>query len=57
MYDATEGIVAAIAATGGDDEVVFAAGDWVVKDDFSGDGVAFGVLRQGVNTNWRQYSI
>ena len=40
MADATEGVVAAVAATGGDDEVVFAAWDWVVKDDFSGDGVA-----------------
>ena len=44
MADATEGVVAAVAATGGDDEVVFAAGDWVVKDDFGGDGVAFGSL-------------
>ena len=57
MADATEGVVAAIAATGGDDEVVFAAGDRVVKDDLGGDGVAFEVLRQGVNTNWRQHSI
>ena len=57
MADAAEGVVAAVAAAGGDDEVVFAAGNWVAKDDFGGDGVAFGVLRQGVNTNWRQYSI
>ena len=57
MADATEGVVAAIAAAGGDDEVVFAAGDWAAKDDFGGDGVAFRVLRQGVNANWRQYSI
>ena len=48
MADAAEGVVAAVAAAGGDDEVVFAAGDWVVKDDFGGDGVAFGALRQGV---------
>ena len=34
MADATEGVIASIAATGGNDEVVFAAGDWVVKDDF-----------------------
>ena len=44
MADAAEGVVAAIAAAGGDDEVVFAAGDWVAKDDFGGDGVAFGSL-------------
>ena len=37
MADAAEGVVAAIATAGGDDEVVFAAGDWVVKDDFGGD--------------------
>ena len=41
VADAAEGVVAAIAAAGGNDEVVFAAGDWVVKDDFGGDGVAF----------------
>ena len=41
MADAAEGVVAAVAAAGGDDKVVFAAGDWVAKDDFSGDGVAF----------------
>ena len=57
VSDATEGVVAAVAAAGGDDEVVFAAGDWVVKDDLGGDGVAFEVFRQGVNANWRQYSI
>ena len=57
MADAAEGVVAAVAAAGGDDEVVFAAGDWVVKDDFGGDGVAFEVFRQGVSANWRQYSI
>ena len=57
MVDATEGVVAAVAAAGGDDKVVFAAGDRVVKDVFGGDGVAFGVFRQRVNTNWRQYSI
>ena len=34
MADAAEGVVAAVAAAGGDDEVVFAAGDWAVKDDF-----------------------
>ena len=44
MADAAEGVVAAIAAAGGDDEVVFAAGDWVATDDFGGDGVAFGSL-------------
>ena len=54
MADATEGVVAADAASDGNDEVVFAAGDWVVEDDFGGDGVAFEVFRQGVNTNWRQ---
>ena len=57
MADATEGVVAAVAAAGGDDEVLFAAGDWVVEDDFCGDGVVFEVLWQGVNTNWRQYGI
>ena len=41
MADATEGIVASIAAAGGNDEVVFAARDRVVKDDFGSDGVAF----------------
>ena len=41
MADATEGVVAAVTAAGGDDEVVFAAWDWVVKDDLGGDGVAF----------------
>ena len=46
MADAAEGVVAAVAAAGGNDEVVFAAGDWVVEDDFGGDGVAFEVLRQ-----------
>ena len=40
MSDAAEGVVAAVAAAGGDDEVVFAAVDWVVKDDFGGDGIA-----------------
>ena len=45
VADAAEGVVASVAAAGGDDEVVFAAGDWVVKDDFGGDGVAFEVLR------------
>ena len=57
MADAAEGVVAAVAAAGGDDEVVFAAWDWVVKDDLGGDGVAFKVFRQGVKTNWRQYGI
>ena len=41
MADSAEGVVAAVAAAGGDDEVVFAAGDWVAKDDFGGDEVAF----------------
>ena len=41
VADAAEGVIASIAAAGGDDEVVFAAGDWVVKDDLGGDGVAF----------------
>ena len=41
MADATEGIVAAIAATGGTDEIVFAAWDWISKDDFGGNDVAF----------------
>ena len=35
VADATEGIVTAIAAAGGDDEVVFAAGDWVAEDDLA----------------------
>ena len=35
MADAAEGVVTAVAAAGGDDEVVFAAWDWVVEDDFS----------------------
>ena len=34
VADATEGIVAAIAAAGGDDEVVFAAWDRVAEADF-----------------------
>ena len=38
MADATEGVVASIAAAGGNDEVVFAARDRVVEDDFGGDG-------------------
>ena len=57
MADAAEGVVAAVAAAGGDDEVVFAAGDRIVGDDFGDDGASFEVLRQGVNANWRQYSI
>ena len=40
VADATEGVVAAVAAARGNDEVVFAAGDWVVEDDFGGDGIA-----------------
>ena len=47
MADAAEGVVAAVAATGGDDKVVFAAWNRIAEDDFGGDGVAFGVLRQG----------
>ena len=47
VTDATEGVVAAVTAAGGDDEVVFAAGDWVVEYDSGGDGVAFEVLRRG----------
>ena len=47
MTDATEGVVAAITVAGGDDEVVFAAGDRIAKDDFGGDGAAFEVLRRG----------
>ena len=35
VADATEGAVAAVAATGGDDEAVFAVGDWIAKDDFA----------------------
>ena len=30
-----EGVVAAVAATGGNNEVVFAAGYWITKDDFA----------------------
>ena len=33
MADATEGIVASIATTGGNDEVVFAAWDRIAKED------------------------
>ena len=47
VADAAEDVVAAVAAAGGD-TVVFTAGDWVVEDDFGGDEVAFGALRQGV---------
>ena len=35
MPDATEGVVAAIAAAGGYDKVVFAAGDRIVKNDLA----------------------
>ena len=41
MTDSTEGIVVAIAATGGNDEVVFAAWDRIAKDDAGDDGTAF----------------
>ena len=41
MTNATESVVAAIAAAGGNDEVVFAAGDRIAKDDLGGDDVAF----------------
>lgn len=41
MADATEGVIPSIATAGGNNEVVFAAWDRVVKDDFGGDGVAF----------------
>ena len=34
MADAAEGVVAAVAAADGDDEVVFAARNRIVKDDF-----------------------
>ena len=37
VADTTEGIVAAIATTGGNDEVVFTAWDRIAKDDFGGD--------------------
>ena len=47
VADAAEDVVAAVAAAGGD-AVVFTAGDWGAKDDFGGDEVAFGALRQGV---------
>ena len=33
--NATEGVVAAIAAAGGNDKVVFAAGDRIAKDDLA----------------------
>ena len=53
MADAAEGVIASIAAAGGDDEVVFAAGYWITKDDFAprpkddfgGYGVAFRAKR------------
>ena len=35
MADAAEGVVAAVAAAGGDDEVVFVARDWIAKYDFT----------------------
>ena len=41
MPGATEGVVSAFAAAGGNDEVVFAAGDRIAKDDFGGDDIAF----------------
>ena len=41
MTDSTEGIVASIATASGNDEVVFAAQDRVVKDDAGDDGSAF----------------
>ena len=41
MSDATESVVAAIAAAGKNDKVVFAAWDRIAKDDFGGDDVAF----------------
>ena len=37
MTDATEGVVTAIAAAGGNDKVVFAAWDRIAKDDFGCD--------------------
>ena len=37
MADAAEGVIASIAAAGGDDEVVFAARNRIVKDDFGGE--------------------
>ena len=33
VSNAAEGVVAAVAAAGGDNEVVFAAGDWVAEDE------------------------
>ena len=45
VADATEGIVASIATAGGNDKIVFAAGDRVVKDDLGGDEIAFGDFR------------
>ena len=33
MTDATEGVVASIAAAGGNDEIVFAARDQIAKED------------------------
>ena len=57
MADAAEGVVAAVAAAGGDDEVVFAVRDRIAKDDFGDDEVAFEVVQLGLNTNWRQYSM
>ena len=37
MADSAEGVVAAVAESDGDDEGVFAAWDWVAKDDFGGE--------------------
>ena len=45
VADAAEGVVAAVAASGGNDKVVFATWDWIVKDDLGGDEIAFGDFR------------
>ena len=39
MADATEGVVASIAAAGGNDKVVFSAWDRIAKDNLDGDDV------------------
>ena len=45
VADAAEGVVATVAASGGNDKVVFATRDWIVKDDLGGDEIAFGDFR------------
>ena len=41
MADTTEGVIATIAAAGGNDEVVFTAWNRIAKDDLGSNDVAF----------------